>query len=145
MTIFEKISDARDRIENLREKLFCLEVQSVTPKTSEITGMPKDFGNASNPLEQYLIRKEELERKLGVQVVLFEKSWKYAVRRMNAAKIEDQKQQMMYLRFYIGLKWKDCNAQLQKRYPDDNWNINKCFRVYREVLYRIRRENKHNS
>lgn len=137
--IFDKITNTYQRIEEIKEKIIVMELQVSTPKSGEITGMPKDGSNAGNPIEMYLERKEKLEEKLNVLNDRFKKQWKQAVHLMKLANINEQTRYMMYLRFYKGLPWKKCNSRLEEKYPDGKWNENKCFREYRNTLIKVRR------
>lgn len=137
--IFDRISNTHQRIERIREKIFVLETQVCTPKSGEITGMPKDGSGAGNSIELYLERKEKLEAQLNALNERFQNLWEKTVRLMKAANIDSQTRALMYLRFIKHLQWEKCNLEMQKKYPDSNWNINKCFRKYREVRYKIRK------
>lgn len=137
MTIFDDISDIFQQIEDIEEKLIVLEWQACTPKSGAITGMPKDGSGAGNPIELYLERKEKLEKKSKALKTRFNRLWNKAVHQMTVASIDAQTQKMMFYRFYKGLQWKACAAKLDKKYPNCKWNENKCFRKYREVLYKV--------
>lgn len=137
--IFENISNTYQRIEKVKEKIMVLEMQACEPRPSEITGMPRNGGNASNPIELYLERKEELESKLYELNERLKSQWKKALCLMKSADIKRQTRYMMYLRFYKGLPWKKVNAIMQEKYPNGKWNENKCFREYRNTLIKVRR------
>lgn len=137
--IFDKITNTYQRIEDIKEKILVLELQVSSPKSGEITGMPRDGGNASNPFDSYLERKEKLEGKLDVLNDRFKSQWKQALHLMRLADIKRQTRYMMYLRFYKGLSWKKCNAIMQEKYPNGKWNENKIFREYRNTLIKVRR------
>ena len=137
--IFEKISNTNSRIEELNEKIYVLEMQACTPKSGAITGMPKSGSGAINPIEACLEKKEKLEEKLNILKTQLKSQWKQAVELMKLANINEQARYMMYLRFYEGLPWKQCNARLQEKYPQGKWNENKLFREYRNVLIKVRR------
>lgn len=137
--IFEKISNTHSNIIDIKEKIYVLEMQAYTPKSGKITGMPRDGGNASNPVETYLEKKEKLEEKLNFLKARLRSQWKQAVRLMKLANIDEQARYMMYLRFHEGLPWKQCNIRLQEKYPNGKWNENKLFREYRNVLIKVRR------
>ena len=140
--IFEKMSKTYQRIEEIKEKIFVLEMHATTPKSGEITGMPKDFGVVSNPADMYLEKKEELEEKLDILKDRFKSQWKQAVHLMKLADIKRQTRYLMYLRFCKGLPWKKCNSEMQEKYPNGKWNENKCFREYRNTLIKVRRVRK---
>lgn len=137
--IFEKLANTHQRIEELKEKIAVVEMQACTPKSGEITGMPKGGGDNSNPIEMYLERKEELEEKLLVLNDCFKNQWARALQLMRLADVKRQTRYMMYLRFCKGLPWKKCNMIMQEKYPNSKWNENKCFREYRNTLIKVRR------
>ena len=137
--IFEKMANTYQRIEEIKEKIIVLEMQACTPKSGEITGMPMDSNNASNPIDMYLERKEKLEEKLEVLNDRFKSQWKQAIHLMKLAGIKRQTRYLMYLRFCKGLPWKKCNTIMQEKYPNSKWNENKCFREYRNTLIKVRK------
>ena len=137
--IFDKMMNTYQRIEEIKEKILVMELQACSPKSGEITGMPMGGGNASNPIEMYLERKEKLEGKLDILNEHFKSQWKQAIHLMRLADIKRQTRYMMYLRFYQGLPWKKVNATMQEKYPNSKWNENKCFREYRNTLIKVRR------
>ena len=137
MTIFEKISDTRQQIEEIKEKIMLSEVQACSPKSGKITGMPQGGGDVVNPIDKHLERKERLEGRLRVLEDKLSQQWEQALHLMKKARIDEQTQKMMYYRFYWGIQWKKCAEKLDKKYPDCKWNENKCFRKYREVLTKI--------
>ena len=119
---------------------MCLEMQASTPKSGEITGMPRGGGgDGSNSLDIYLEKKEELEEKLNVLNDRRKSQWKQALHYMRIADIKRQTRYMMYLRFYQGLPWKKCTSIMQEKYPNGKWNENKLFREYRNTLIKVRR------
>lgn len=140
MTIFDRIANLRDRIVKTRDKLEFLEMKADTPRSSVFSDMPKGAYNASNPLEQYMIEKEEAEERLKTLKAKFDRLWEKASHQMDTLGIDEQVKFMMYLRFCRGLKWEKCATALNDKYPTSRWNTNKCFRKYRDVLYRFRKE-----
>lgn len=139
MTIFDKITSTHQRIERVCEKLLYLELKSGTPRSGEITGMPRDSGGgASNPFDSYLERKEKLEAEIATLNERLDYLWKQANSLMSKANIDAQTKKMMFLRFCKGMQWKKCARSLDEQFPNCKWNENKCFRKYREVLWKIR-------
>lgn len=137
MTIFDKIADTYQQIQSLYNKLFFLEVQATTPKSGEITGMPKEGGSTTNPIERYIIRKEEIQAKIHAKENTLKELWKCALDLMKQAGVDGQTIKMMYMRFCRGMLWKECAAKMNKLFPNCTWNENKCFRKYREVLTKV--------
>lgn len=147
MTIFDEIAITVAKIKKIQDKIKYLEMTADTPRSSVFSDMPKGGGNASNPLEQYMIKKDELNDKLKPLKKRLKRQWAKAAYRMNMVNIDEQTKKMMYLRFCRGMQWDKCAKVLNNDYPDCKWNTNKCFRKYREVLYRLRCFNreKHSS
>ena len=137
MTIFDEIADTRGRIKKVQDKIEYLEMKADTPRSSVFSDMPKG-GGVGNPLEQYIVKKEELTEKLTALKTRLERLWRKAARQMSAVGVERQTRRMMYLRFVCGLQWEKCAVMLNEKYPNCKWNVNKCFRKYRDVLYKIR-------
>lgn len=144
MTIFDEISFTVSKIKKIQEKIEYLEMQASTPRSSVFSDMPKGGGNASNPLEQYMIKKEKQIERLKPWKKRLNRQWAKAVYQMNSVKIDKQTQKMMYLRYYCGLPWKQCAKELDKEFPNCKWNDNKCFRKLSEVLYRFRQYSREN-
>lgn len=139
MTIFDEIAETRGRIKKTQDKIEYLEMKADTPRSSVFSDMPKGGGGAGNPLEQYIVRKEELTEKLTALKARLERLWHKAARQMSDVGVEKQTRRMMYLRFVCGLQWEKCAVLLNEKYPNCKWNVNKCFRKYRDVLYKIRK------
>ena len=130
--IFNEIASLSKKIKEIQEKILFLELQATTPKSPAYSDMPKGGGCAINPIEQYAIRKEEFQRKIDVLNDKLERLWGEAEKQMQG--IDEQTKVLMYYRFKIGFRWEKCSKKMQRKYPDGKWNLNKCFRKYREVL-----------
>lgn len=139
MTIFDEIAITYTKVKRVEEKLEYIRYQASTPKSSILSDMPKGGGTVGNPLEEYLIKQEELVEKHKYLEDKLERQWARAVHQMNIAKIDKQSKTMMYYRFKCNMQWKKCAAELDRKYPNCKWNVNKCFRKYRDVLCRIRK------
>ena len=140
MTIFDEIVDTNNRLKRVQEKLEFIEMEADTPRSTVYSDMPKGGGgNAGNPLEQYMIRKEELLDRYEKLKKRLESQWEKAIFQMNAAGIDEQTRKMMILRFASGMRWEKCAEKMSSLYPENKWNVNKCFRKYREVLCKVRK------
>ena len=139
MTVFDEITLLNVKIKRVQEKLDFLQMKIDSPRSSVLSDMPRGGGGAGNPLEDYIVKKEEYEEKLRFLEKRVENLWANAYYLMDNAKIDSQVQVMMYLRIAQGLRWEKCAQTLAKKYPYGKWNVNKCFRKYREVLSKTRR------
>ncbi len=132
MIILDEMAAIIKKIKKEQEKLLFLELQATTPKSPTYSDMPKGGGNASNPIEQYAIKKEELQGKIDVLKDKLESLWNEAEKQMQG--VDEQTKALMLYRFKNGFRWEKCSKKMQRKYPDGKWNLNKCFRKYREVL-----------
>lgn len=139
MTIFDEISFTNDKIKKVQDKLEYLQMNIDSPRTSVMSDMPRGGGSVGNPLELYVVKKEELTDRLRALEAKRERLWEKAIELMDCAGIDKQVQDMMYYRFGYGLQWQRVATALNEKYPDGKWNVNKCFRKYREVLCKIKR------
>lgn len=139
MTVFDRIQSTYKRLKREEEKLSTLQIKAGVPRTSVFSDMPKGGGSTINAFDQYLIDQEELEKKIRVLKGRMNRQWEKALKQMQYSNIDEQSQKMMYYRFVKGMQWEKCATQLAKDFPDCKWNVGKCFRRYREVLYKIRK------
>lgn len=136
--IFDEIVDTRERIKQVQEKLDYIRLQASTPRSPTLSDMPKGGGGVDTSLERYIIKQEELAEKIKTLKTRLNKQWTESVHLMSLAKINEQDQKMMYLRFGCGMQWEKCADELNKLYPTNRWNIGKCFREYRKTLQKIK-------
>lgn len=131
LTLKRKIEDVNGKINALRAVIY-------SPKNQFITGMPKASGGMDNAIDKYLVKLERLEKRKkdlkGKQINL----WKYVRQEATKAELSEQEIKLLYHRFVKGLPWKKVCRALNDAYG--NWNINKVFRTYRNVLIRLPKE-----
>ena len=139
MTVFDEIVFINDKIKKVNDKLEFLQMNIDSPRSSVISDMPRGGGIAGNPLEQYIEKKEELIEKLEALENRVNRKWNEANKLMDCASIDRQTRTMMYLRFMFGMQWKVVAQTMQRKYPQNKWCVNKCFRKYRDVLCKIRK------
>lgn len=131
---FNNCLDKINEIKSIDEQIEELEARIMSPKSQKITGMPRGGGVMGGLNEEYIIRKEKLEQKRQRLIQRHLKLWKNANNRMIEAGVKDDERFLMWLRFHQGFSWRKCCNIMQKNYPNDNWNTNKVFRVYRNIL-----------
>lgn len=129
MDRLRELQKLRKQVEQTEEKIIELVAKTVSPKSPSLSDMPKG-GRKSNELEEYIIKKERLENKV--------KAYKKRILELiEAANLTQTEKELMIYRFYYVMKWKKCAAKMKKKYPDDKWNDQKAYRVYRGVLVKI--------
>lgn len=121
-------------LKELDEKIFELKTTMLSPKGQIITGMPRSGGPNGNKADDYMVRLERLEERKKRAKGKREKVWNEAVAIFQKKHIKGEYVELMKLRFYRGLQWKQCCAPMCEKYPTQSWNINKIFRVYRQIL-----------
>ena len=137
MCVFDEILQVKEKFNFVQDKIEYLQIKADSPRSSIISDMPKGGRHDGNPLEEYIVRKEELSEKLARYKAMLDELWEEAFYQMKLAEIDEQLKAMMILRFSYGLKWEKCATTLNKKFPDGKWTTGKCFRKYREVLRRI--------
>ena len=133
MNMFDECLNLSRKIDNVYEKMYTLKVKATSPKNQIITDMPKGSGQG-DMIERYLIELERLENKLKKLTQKRNTIWK----QINEM-FSDNKEtvEMLKWRFFCAYSWKECEEIMKCKYPNSNWNINKCFRVYRNAVYKL--------
>ena len=126
-------------IRDKQERIYELKVRISTPKNQILSDMPRGGGCCGNDIENYIVKLEKLEALVKDIQKKLNGKWRYVNTLMQKRNITDCETIMLLsLRFYKGLSWNKCAELMQNRYPTSKWNLNKCFRAYRKVLYKLR-------
>ena len=133
LRITRKINEIRERIEELKS-------MAMTPRNQIISDMPKG-GGTMNATENYIIRLEKLESQIKLLQKERAEAWNVVSDMLHELNRREEVKTMLWLRFCNGYSWKKCVAKLEEKYPSETWNTNKCFRIYRSFLHKIRSEN----
>ena len=120
-------------IKAVAERLEELRTRAMSPKNQVITGMPKGGGMMHGSNEEYIIKQEKLNRKKERLSEKRSVMWERAYSLMLDKGAKKDHIELMWLRFYKGLKWAKCCAEMQKKHPNRNYNINLVFRIYRNI------------
>lgn len=116
------------------EIILEIRYRTLSPKNQIITDMPKGGGGNSNLMDSYLVKIERIERSKDALKEKRKLEWEKAKAKFNDTGITNAETvELMRLRFCCGLSWKKCALKMKELYPESKWNINKCFRVYRDV------------
>lgn len=121
-------------LKEIDEDILELKTTMVSPKGQIITGMPRGGSPVGNKADDYMVRLERLEEKKKRKTGKREKLWNEAVAVFQKNHIKSEYVELMKYRFYSGLQWKVCCDLMCEKYPTQNWNINKTFRAYRQIL-----------
>lgn len=121
------------KLKEIDEDILDLRSCAASPKNQVITGMPRG-GAGGNQHENYICRLERLEARRSKIASDREKAWNEAIRIISVDGIKVEYIELLKHRFYLGYKWEKCCKIMCKLYPESNWNMNKVFRVYRQIL-----------
>ena len=126
------------RIEELDEKILEIRERALSPKNQIISDMPKG-GGGGNPIEEYLIKSEKLEKERSRCKRALEEQWRSITETFKTLGISNTYELLMKYRFYYGLTWRNCTKLIQKDDPDTVWDENRVFRVYSHVSMKLRK------
>ena len=130
----------RRKIEKIDDKILTLKEKSLSPKNQIITGMPRGGGFNGGNLDDYLIKVEQMKAEKNTLQKSLDKLWEQRQQELSQADIDTTNILMLKRRFYFGYSWRKCAARMAMDYPSKKWNENKCFRVYRNVLYKLNKK-----
>ena len=107
--------------------------------------MPKGGGAYRNTNDEYLIKAERIEAQRERLQLQLNEGWSVVIAIFDKCGVTDNETiALMRLRFYKGLVWNKCLKEMQRDFPNNKWNANKCFRVYRSVLCKVHKNNTEN-
>ena len=135
MKILDDCLELRRKINDISENIQMLQEVAYAPRNQVLNGMPR--GGGENAIEKYIDKVEKLNKRKRGMTTQLNRYWNRASIVFENCEIDEQAVALMKFRFYDGLSWKRCCKVMQKLYPDDKWNENKCFRTYRVVLSKI--------
>lgn len=125
----EKCFEIRKRIDSIEERIMEMKTLIYAPKNQVITGMPNSIISGGG-LEKGICLIEKLaEDKNRLQEEL-DDIWKNIKVKADSGLISDLEYEILFLRFYSGLKWKDISDAL-------NYSQNKIFCVLRHAKRKI--------
>ena len=127
------------KIKEIKEKTFDLQMRCYSPKSQVISDMPRG-GAVENATERYLIDLERLNNKREALEAKRSFIWNSIKIKMNKCGLNEEYQRMLRFRFYNAYSWNKCTALLSELYENSNWNANKCFRVYRQILNKMHKK-----
>ena len=130
-TLLEQCLDKTRIIKELDEQIAELRARATSPKNQIITGMPRG-GGGGNQSERYMERLERIEarrRKVALDRGIL---WNKVLDLLAFENTEYHT--MLWCRFFRGMRWNAVCDFLKENYPNSKWNMNKVFRIYRQIL-----------
>ncbi len=139
MELLDDILRLRIKAYKVKRKLFDLIARNTAAKSPIMSDTPKGNG-VKNSIEEYMIKKEKLEKRLDRLNAKIDSKWNELIPILEAAGATTSEQDVFKYRYYHGLKWRVCVLAMKKKYPDDNWNEPKAYRVHRKIMSKIDKE-----
>lgn len=121
-----KIKEIEEQIEELKSRVM-------SPKNQVITGMPRG-GGGGNQSESYIVKLERLEVRKKKTEEERNELWHKITAALCEKSVKATYIQLLQYRFYYGMQWKKCCKLMCEKYPEGHWNMNKVFRVYRQII-----------
>ena len=139
MKQLDEIIELRRDINSIIERLTELK-QMTQPKVQTISDMPRG-GERKNVIEEYIIKSERLQNKLNNKKLQLDRKWEELKKLCENAKLTEAQLKVITNRFYFAKSWRECVLIMRIAYPDTEWNEQKLFRIYRNVLSKLNRKN----
>lgn len=114
------------------DKLKELKSTAYYPRKQTISDIPKGGSENINHIDAYVIKQEILEHDILLINRQISQRWHIVLKQINGIASKEETD-MLYMRFYKGLQWKRCAVEMQGKYGSQ-WNINKIFSTYRQLL-----------
>lgn len=140
MKQLDEIIELRRDINSIIERLTELK-QMTQPKVQTISDMPRG-GERKNVIEEYIIKSERLQNKLNNKKLELDRKWEELKKLCENSKLTEAQLKVITNRFYFAKSWRECVLIMRTAYPDTEWNEQKLFRIYRNVLSKLNRKNK---
>lgn len=127
--------DMHNRLRSIRERVETLQYKVRDAKAQHYSDMPRGTMHTTNPLEDYVVRQEELMHEMGAIETELKMQWNALKQHLKVCGVQQEGITLMYYRCYHGKKWKECTALMQFEY--EKWNDNKSFSTYRGIAQAV--------
>jgi hypothetical protein len=127
MREFDICLETHRKLEAVNEQIIELESVVYSPRNQIISDMPRGRGGNTNGNDALLMKLDRLRQREKILLVARASQWRICEEMLMSVGAKQSEIQLMCLRFFFVLPWNDCARAM-------NWNINKCFRIYRKML-----------
>lgn len=121
------------KIKDIEEDILEMRARAMSPKNQVITGMPRG-GTAENQSDSYMVKLERLSAKKRKLEFERDSQWDRIVEALLNKNVKMEHIELLRYRFYSGMQWRKCCALMCRDYEKSGWNMNKVFRIYRQIL-----------
>lgn len=137
MICLDECLSISEKIKEIEDEITELESRTMSPKNQIISDMPKGGGKQVNNIESYLIKLEKLTQKKEDKKRELELWWKITLDEFKKiGVIEEEKISLMKYRYYYGYEWKKCLCEMQSKYENSKWTINRCYYINHSILHK---------
>ena len=130
------------RIDNTEKRIECLEISMGAPSTPNYSGMPGGSRDNSSKMERDLIKKEELEEKLG-DLYEEENSRREEIEELIERMGKPDEQTVIEMHYIDGAKWRTISVALYGEEPDYDENeeryLKRTFKIHGSALQTLAR------
>jgi hypothetical protein len=130
------------RIDNTEKRIECIEITMGAPSTPNYSGMPGGSRDNSSRMERDLIKKEELEEKLG-NLYAEENRRREEIEGMIELMEKPDEQTVIEMHYIDGAKWWPICAALYEDEPDYEENmqryLKRTFKIHGSALQTLAR------
>lgn len=130
------------RIDNTEKRIECLEISMGAPSTPNYSGMPGGSRDGSSKIERDLIKKEELEEKLG-DLYAEENQRREEIEGLIELMEKPDEQTVIEMHYIDGAKWWLICAALYEDEPDYDENpqryLKRTFKIHGSALQTLAR------
>lgn len=131
LKLHDKIRDENDRLEEIKSSIKY-------PKGQGFSDNPR-VSSGSNPIENYLVLKENCEEKIARLETKLADAWKTILIALKKANVGNEAIHLFFLRYNCGFQWGDCAIEM-KRIFGDKWNVNRVFRIHRQTVEKLQNQ-----
>ena len=130
------------RIDNTEKRIECLEITMGAPSTPNYSGMPGGSRDNSSKMERDIIKKEELEEKLG-DLYAEENRLREEIEGLIERMEKPDEQTVIEMHYMDGAKWWSICAALYEDEPDYDENpqryLKRTFKIHGSALQTLAR------
>lgn len=140
--LLESYTKLQKRIDNTEKRIECLESTMGAPSTPSYSGMPSGGRDGSSKVERDLIKKEELEEKLG-ELYAEENRLREEIEGLIELMDKPDEQTVIEMHYMDGAKWWPICAALYDDEPDYDDNpkryLKRTFKIHGSALQTLAR------
>lgn len=132
----------QQRIDNTESRLECLELSMGAPSSPNMSGMPSGGREGNSKVERDVIKKMELEEKLG-DMYVEENRLREEIEKLIELMDKPNEQTVIEMHYLDGAKWRVISIALYGEKPDYDENekryLKKTFKIHGSALQTLAR------